>query len=61
MRSPSAQDGSSLILAFDVGGTRIKAALMDGSTSAQMAWRITLPSLVPTILVLLLLSIGRIF
>src|SRR5579859_5172416 len=34
---------------------------MDGSTSVQMAWRITLPLLVPTILILLLLSIGRIF
>ena len=38
-----------------------EAARMDGSTSVQMAWRITLPLLVPTILILLLLSIGRIF
>lgn len=38
-----------------------EASRVDGATSAQMAWRITLPLLVPTILVLLLLSIGRIF
>lgn len=30
-----------------------EAARMDGSTSVQMAWRITLPLLIPTILILL--------
>ena len=34
---------------------------MDGASSAQMAWRITFPLLIPTILILLVLSIGRIF
>jgi putative aldouronate transport system permease protein len=38
-----------------------EAARIDGSSSAQMAWRITFPLLIPTILILLLLSVGRIF
>jgi putative aldouronate transport system permease protein len=38
-----------------------EAARIDGSSSAQMAWHITFPLLIPTILILLLLSVGRIF
>jgi putative aldouronate transport system permease protein len=38
-----------------------EAASIDGASRAQMALRITLPLLVPTILILLLLSIGKIF
>lgn len=38
-----------------------EAGRIDGASSAQLARRITLPMLVPTMLVLLLLSIGRIF
>ena len=38
-----------------------EAARIDGSSSAQTAWRITFPLLIPTILILLLLSVGRIF
>jgi putative aldouronate transport system permease protein len=38
-----------------------EAARIDGASSAQIALRITLPLLIPTILILLLLSVGRIF
>jgi putative aldouronate transport system permease protein len=38
-----------------------EAACIDGASRAQMALRVTLPLLVPTIMILLLLSIGRIF
>lgn len=38
-----------------------EAGRVDGASSAKMAWYVTLPMLVPTILVLLLLNIGRIF
>lgn len=38
-----------------------EAARIDGCTSAQMAWRITVPLLIPTILIMLLLSVGKIF
>lgn len=38
-----------------------ESARMDGCSSAQMAWRITVPLLIPTILILLLLSVGKIF
>lgn len=38
-----------------------EAGRIDGASSARMAWNLTLPMLVPTIIVLLLLNIGRIF
>lgn len=38
-----------------------EAARIDGASSAQIAWRITLPLLIPTILILLILAVGRIF
>src|SRR5690606_15279078 len=38
-----------------------EAGRIDGASSARLAWHITLPMLVPTMLVLLLLNIGRIF
>lgn len=38
-----------------------EAARIDGASSAKIARRITLPLLVPTMIVLLLLSVGRIF
>lgn len=38
-----------------------EAARIDGCSSAQMAWRITVPLLIPTILIMLLLSVGKIF
>lgn len=38
-----------------------EAARIDGASSAKIASRITLPLLVPTMIVLLLLNIGRIF
>jgi putative aldouronate transport system permease protein len=38
-----------------------EAARIDGATSAQVAFRITLPMLIPTMLILLLLSVGGIF
>lgn len=38
-----------------------EAGRIDGASSAQMARRITLPLLIPTMMVLLLLSVGRIF
>jgi putative aldouronate transport system permease protein len=41
--------------------TVYEAARIDGASSAQIAWRITLPFLIPTMLILLLLSVGRIF
>jgi putative aldouronate transport system permease protein len=38
-----------------------EAARIDGASSAQVAWQITLPLLIPTVLIMLLLSIGGIF
>jgi len=38
-----------------------EAAMIDGASRARMAWRITLPLLMPTTFILLILSIGRIF
>jgi putative aldouronate transport system permease protein len=38
-----------------------EAGRVDGASSAKMAWYVTLPLLVPTIIVLLLLNVGRIF
>ncbi|MGI8882038.1 MAG: ABC transporter permease [Jatrophihabitans sp.] len=38
-----------------------EAGRVDGASSAKLAWYITLPLLVPTMIVLLLLNIGRIF
>ncbi|GAA2758261.1 ABC transporter permease [Actinopolymorpha rutila] len=38
-----------------------EAGRIDGASSRKLAWHITLPMLVPTMLVLLLLNIGRIF
>lgn len=38
-----------------------EAGRIDGASSAQLAYRVTLPLLVPTMVVLLLLNIGRIF
>lgn len=38
-----------------------EAGRVDGASRARMAWHITLPMLIPTIIVLLLLNIGRIF
>lgn len=38
-----------------------ESARIDGCSSAQMAWRITVPLLIPTILIMLLLSVGKIF
>jgi putative aldouronate transport system permease protein len=38
-----------------------EAGRVDGASSARMAWHVTLPLLVPTIIVLLLLNVGRIF
>lgn len=38
-----------------------EAAMIDGATRARMAWRITLPLLTPTTMILLILSVGRIF
>lgn len=38
-----------------------EAGRIDGASSARMAWHLTLPLLVPTMLVLLLINIGRIF
>ncbi|PZF80037.1 ABC transporter permease subunit, partial [Jiangella anatolica] len=38
-----------------------EAGVIDGASRAQMAWRITLPFLVPVTVILIMLSIGRIF
>lgn len=38
-----------------------EAAVMDGATKQKQIWYITLPSLKPTIITLVLLSVGRIF
>lgn len=44
-----------------IDGTLYEAAKIDGAGKFQQIWRITLPSLVPTIITLALLNIGRIF
>ncbi len=38
-----------------------EAAIMDGANRFQRLWGITLPSILPTIVILLVLSIGRLF
>lgn len=38
-----------------------EAAKIDGASSAKMAWKISVPLITPTMIVLLLLAIGRIF
>lgn len=38
-----------------------EAARIDGASSRQLAWKITLPLLVPTIVIMTLLAVGRIF
>jgi len=38
-----------------------EAAIMDGANRIQRLWGITLPSILPTIIILLILSIGRLF
>lgn len=38
-----------------------EAGRLDGASSAKLAWHITLPLLVPTMIVLLLLNVGKIF
>ena len=38
-----------------------EAGRVDGASSARLAWHVTLPMLIPTMIVLLLLNIGRIF
>lgn len=38
-----------------------EAAVIDGCNRGQLIWHITLPTLLPTIIILTLLSIGRIF
>lgn len=38
-----------------------EAGRVDGASSARLAWHVTLPLLIPTMIVLLLLNIGRIF
>ncbi|EWS82302.1 sugar ABC transporter permease [Brachybacterium phenoliresistens] len=38
-----------------------EAAAIDGATRAQMAWHITVPMLRPTIAILVILGVGRIF
>lgn len=38
-----------------------EAAMLDGATRGQMAFRITLPYLVPVTVILVMLSVGRIF
>lgn len=38
-----------------------EAARVDGASSARMAWHLTVPLLIPTMVVLLILNIGRIF
>jgi len=44
-----------------IDDTLYEAAKIDGAGKFQQIWRITLPSLVPTIITLALLNIGRIF
>jgi len=55
--------GSIIYLASIVGVDQeiYESAQLDGCNKWQLAWRITIPCIMPTISIMLLLSIGRIF
>lgn len=50
-----------LAVIASIGDDVYEAARLDGASSARMAWSITIPLLKPTILLMLLISVGRIF